>query len=210
MKKYKLILLRLLASCFPWLKVILNTRTTQTPIKLKHQINRIFDRKTKNTYWPIDSTSLINNPEYVLIGTDTAPGYMPGCYIQGKGGITIGDYTQIAPHVGLISVNHDLYDSRKHTQNIGFPSIKIGSYCWLGMNAVILPNVELGDFTIVAAGAVVTKSFPEGHCVIGGNPARKIKPLNRECCYRYQYTCNYLGFIPKSKFDAFRRKNLKI
>ena len=43
---------------------------------------------------------------------------------------------------------------------------------------MILPGVTLGDNTIVGAGAVVTKSFPEGHCVIAGNPARKIKDID--------------------------------
>jgi acetyltransferase-like isoleucine patch superfamily enzyme len=42
------------------------------------------------------------------------------------------------------------------------------------MNAVILPGVTLGDHTIVGAGSVVTHSFPEGHCTIAGNPAKKI------------------------------------
>lgn len=41
------------------------------------------------------------------------------------------------------------------------------------MNAVILPGVELGDYTTVGAGTVVTHSFA-GHCVIAGNPARVI------------------------------------
>ena len=47
-----------------------------------------------------------------------------------------------------------------------------------------IPDIErkaifhaLGDNTVVGAGAVVTRSFPEGHCVIGGNPARKIKDI---------------------------------
>jgi acetyltransferase-like isoleucine patch superfamily enzyme len=50
------------------------------------------------------------------------------------------------------------------------------------MGAIVLPSVKLGDFTIVGAGAVVTKSFPEGYCVIAGNPARIIKQLNKTEC----------------------------
>lgn len=56
----------------------------------------------------------------------------------------------------------------------------IGRNCWIGMNAVILPGVKLGDYTIVGAGAVVTHSFPEGYCVIGGVPAKKIKDLDKD------------------------------
>ena len=45
------------------------------------------------------------------------------------------------------------------------------------MNSIILPGVILGDNTVVAAGAVVTKSFPQGYIVIGGNPAKIIKVI---------------------------------
>ena len=46
------------------------------------------------------------------------------------------------------------------------------------MNSVILPEVTLGDYTIVGAGSIVTKSFTKGNCVIAGNPAKVIKELN--------------------------------
>jgi len=48
------------------------------------------------------------------------------------------------------------------------------------MNAVILPGVHLGDHTIVAAGSVVTKSFPQGNCILGGVPAKVVKELCTE------------------------------
>jgi len=45
------------------------------------------------------------------------------------------------------------------------------------MNAVILPGVVLGPKTSVGARRIVTKSFPNGSCVIAGNPAKIIKNL---------------------------------
>ena len=45
-----------------------------------------------------------------------------------------------------------------------------------------MPGVELGDWTIVGAGSVVTKSFKEGYCVIGGIPATIIKSLEKDRC----------------------------
>lgn len=50
-------------------------------------------------------------------------------------------------------------------------SITLAKRCWMGMNSIILSGVTLGDHTIVGAGSVVTKSFPEGECVIAGNTA---------------------------------------
>ena len=50
------------------------------------------------------------------------------------------------------------------------------------MNAVLLPGTTLGDHTVVGAGAVVTKSFPDGYVVIAGNPAKVIRTLNKADC----------------------------
>ena len=53
----------------------------------------------------------------------------------------------------------------------------IGDNCFLGMRSVIMPGVTLGKNCIVATGAVVTHSFPDG-CVLAGSPAKKICTLD--------------------------------
>ncbi|MFI5156975.1 MAG: acyltransferase, partial [Chitinophagales bacterium] len=98
------------------------------------------------------------------------------------------------------------YDSRK---NILKP-VSIGRYCWLGAGAKIMPGVVLGDWTIVGAGAVVTGSFPGGHCIIGGIPARIIKELEKDKCIPYNNRIAYNGYIRSDKFESFRKKNLTI
>lgn len=88
--------------------------------------------------------------------------------------IYIGKGSYIAQNVGIITANHDFENLEMHSEG---KDVHIGEKCWIGMNSVILPGVVLGDSIIVGAGSVVTKSFPEGHCVIVGNPAHKIKDL---------------------------------
>jgi acetyltransferase-like isoleucine patch superfamily enzyme len=160
----------------------------------------------KNAYWPVHWTSKVYDPEYIKVGVDAYPGIMNGCYIQGKGGISIGDYTQIAPNVIIVSANHDIYDTRLHIEK----SVTIGKYCWIGSGAKIMPGVELGDWTIVGAGAVVTKSFPAGYCVIGGVPAKGIKVLDKNKCIPFTNKILYNGYIRSDKFEAFRKKHLKV
>lgn len=93
-----------------------------------------------------------------------------GCYIQGGNGIYIGDNTIFAPNVQIISANHS---KENHTIWMESKGIVIGSNCWIGANAVILPGVELGDNVIVGAGSVVTKSFGSNSIIVGV-PAKKM------------------------------------
>lgn len=190
----------------PGLGAMYYTRGTQNPVTLKFLFWQKILRFNSKAYWPMHFTSIVNTPENVYAGVDVCPGYSPGCYIQGIGKIYLGDYTQIAPNVGIISANHDLYDSRKHV----IENVEIGKYCWIGMNSVILPGTTLGDFTIVAAGSVVTKSFPDGYCVIGGNPARLIKQLEKDKCTPFKNKYEYFGYIESSKFQKYRSKYLNV
>jgi len=96
-----------------------------------------------------------------------------GTYYQNiKGCITLGRGCYVAPNVGIITANHDPDDLSQHRPA---RNVTVGEDSWIGMNSVILPGVTLGPQTIVGAGAVVTKSFPQGHVVIAGNPAKLLK-----------------------------------
>ena len=97
-----------------------------------------------------------------------------GVYIQNFDHVHIGNNVRIAPNVVIVARNHNKYDISKYDE---WEDVYIDDDCWIGANAVILPSVHLGKNTIVGAGSVVTKSFPEGFCVIAGNPAKIIKKL---------------------------------
>ena len=146
-------------------------------------------------YWPREKTCLVTNPRKIYVGINSKIG-RPGTYISGAGGVWIGNYVRFGPNVGILSSNHDLYDRDK---NVSAP-VKIGDYCWIGMNSLVLAGVELGPSTIVGGGSVVTKSFPNGYCVIAGNPAKIIKYLDKEKVKLPAHP-EYFGYIPKEKFE---------
>lgn len=181
------------------------SRATQTPIPLRQFLAFRFGLR-RGIYWPIHNSSVVVDSMRIHIGVETSPGLMPGCYIQGTNGIEIGDYTQIASNVSIISANHALNDNRRH---VYCPPVQIGSHCWIGTHAVILPGVKLGNYTIVGAGSVVTKSFESGYQVLAGNPAKVIKVLNPEECLLHRSTQEFHGFVPAAEFSTFRKHHLK-
>lgn len=85
--------------------------------------------------------------------------------------ITVGDHCQITAGVKIVThgCGHVLRDKDPDFDTFG--KVIVGSWCYLGTNALIMPGVTIGDNVLVAAGSVVTKSVPSG-MVVGGNPAR--------------------------------------
>ena len=156
-------------------------------------------------YFPVHPTCTIANMRKIYVGINSTVA-RPGCYLQGAGTIRFGDYVQLAPNVGILSANHDLYDQRK----FNVAPIVIGDYSWIGMNSVVTAGVTLGPRTIVAAGAVVTKSFPDGYCVLAGVPAKVVKYLDKEKFVPWHYEQEFYGYIPKDKFESVRKKYIDI
>lgn len=121
--------------------------------------------------WPVHSTSRVFFADRIVVGMNSAPGMSQNNYIQGRNGIICGDNVKIGPGVGIISANHDSDNLGQWTCS---DPIVIGNNVWIGMNAVILPGVKIGDNVVIGAGSIVTKSIPP-NCIAGGNPCRIIR-----------------------------------
>jgi len=102
----------------------------------------------------------------------------PMCYLDAAGGISIGDNVSIAHASSVLSVNHTWDDPAlpiKYNPE-AFAKTVIGNDVWIGSGVRILAGVEIPARTVVAAGAVLSKS-PETNGVYGGVPARLIKAI---------------------------------
>lgn len=100
-------------------------------------------------------------------------------FVSAYGGLIIGSNVAIGHRCSILTTEHGFenpdvlivdHPIREHP-------VSIGDDVWIGANATILGGVTIGPRTIVAAGAVVSKSFPNGHVIVGGVPARVIKTL---------------------------------
>lgn len=66
-------------------------------------------------------------------------------------------------------------DTDEHSiSNVNTKPIKIGNHVWIGMKALILKGVTIGDNSVIAAGSVVNKDVPS-NCLVAGNPAKVIR-----------------------------------
>lgn len=176
-----------------FLRCVYETKGSSIEISISNLILQKIIGFNRFVPWPVHRSSRIFGLRWIKIGKNTAPGGSHGCYIFAKENspIEIGDYTIVAPNVCIAGFNHDIYDISIFQDGGG---VKIGRYCWLGMNSVVLPGVTIGDHTIVAAGCVVTKSFTEGYCILAGNPARKIRDLDKDKIIEKRHPFEYVGY----------------
>ena|ERR1039457_5834011 len=133
----------------------------------------------KHVPWPVSHSIAVDDPSGIIFDPDDMQNFLTfGCYFSNVNGgkIIIGKGTYIAPNVGIITTNHDLQDPARHAPP---QDVILGEKCWLGMNVIILPGVTLGQHTVVAAGSIVTKSFPDGWAVIAGIPAKILKKIEK-------------------------------
>lgn len=152
-------------------KVLLNQmNSSSNSEEITDVLSQIFNKKVQDVavFTPI----YINYGKNISIGKNVFINF--NCTFLDLGGITIEDDVLIGPKVSLVTENHPL--NPEHRNGLICKPILIKRNAWIGANTTILPGVTIGENSVVAAGAVVSKDVSD-NTVVGGVPAKIIKQI---------------------------------
>ncbi|MGI6664514.1 MAG: sugar O-acetyltransferase [Christensenellaceae bacterium] len=146
--------------------------TYRTPAEIREIFSKLIGKE-------VDAAFALFPPFYTDFGKNITLGKRvfinAGCKFQDQGGIFIGDDTLIGHNAVLATLNHDFAPTKRADMHPA--PIVIGKNVWLGANVTILPGVSIGDNSVVAAGAVVTKDIP-ANVIVGGLPAKVLREID--------------------------------
>lgn len=123
----------------------------------------------------MDRTVQIGGVDQLKLGRNVSINW--GSYISAEGGLVIGNDVSIGHRCSILTTEHGFMADDtpiKFQPVLKFP-VRIDDNVWLGANVTILGGVNLRSGTVVAAGAVVTRSFDEENIILAGVPARILK-----------------------------------
>ena len=158
------------------------TRKIEMELNTKyHTPEEIVEIMSRLTHKKVDPTFRLFPPFYADFGKNITFGknvfVNSCCHFQDQGGIKIGDGSFIGHNTVLATINHDL--NPRMNRKISYKPITIENNVWIGSNVTILQGVTVGEWSVVAAGAVVTKDVAP-FTVVGGIPAKFIKNVPRD------------------------------
>ncbi len=126
----------------------------------------------------IDPSTVVFPPFYTNFGRFIRLGknvfINHACSFLDIGGISVDDDVLIGPNVSLVTENHPTDPNDRKT--VLLKPIVIKRNAWIGAGATILPGVTIGENSVVAAGAVVSRNVP-ANTVVAGVPAKVVKSL---------------------------------
>lgn len=121
----------------------------------------------------------------VNIGKNVAlnDGITLACNVGYESYLSIEDRVAIGPNTIFIITsdpNHSfLHKMNDVSQLIKIGNIKVKNDAWIGAGCIILPDITIGEFSIIGAGSIITKDVPP-YTIVAGAPARIIRKLDKE------------------------------
>ncbi len=97
--------------------------------------------------------------------------------VNGNGTVNIGSDCDIAPEVTFQTRSHKIGSHSRRAGEGYNADITVSNGCWLGVRSTVLGGIKIGDGSVVAACACVTKNV-DSDTLIGGVPAKVIRNLS--------------------------------
>lgn len=118
--------------------------------------------------------------------------------------VTLGDNVYISLDAKFICHDGSVLPFRKDIPDLDITKrITIGNNVFIGLGALVLPGVIIGNDCIVGAYSVVTKDVPDG-MIVGGNPAKVIKKTS-EYLKKAQENSTHIGHLTgKEKVKKYK------
>ena len=159
-------------------KLVSQTIALSSALNSATDTNQIREQLSKIIGSSIDSSTIVFVPFHTNFGKHIRLGknvfINHGCSFLDLGGIIIEDDVLIGPKVNIITENHPIDPANR--KSLDLAKVVIKQNAWIGAGATVLPGVTIGQNSIVAAGAVVTKNVPD-NTIVGGIPAQFIKNI---------------------------------
>ena len=203
-------------------KIVIGENSQIGPFSLIHSKKIIIGNHCNIKPFCILNANIINFQNYVHIaplafiigplikGADLFIGnhsrVFPFCWLEPGEGIVIGNHVGIGGHTLIFT--HGVWPNYILGGPVSFGPVKIDDNVWLPWRVFVMPNVTIGQNSIIAANSTVTKSIPE-NCLAGGSPAKVLKekfilePSIKEKLARANIVLNEFGLFQKRVDDSF-------
>lgn len=109
------------------------------------------------------------------------------CYIDARGGVWVGHDVSVSREALLLTATHDP-DSPLFATTLA--PVRLEPRSWLGVRALVMPGVTIGEGAVVAAGAVVTADV-EPYTIVAGVPARPLRRRPQPLTYELDWRPNW-------------------
>jgi acetyltransferase-like isoleucine patch superfamily enzyme len=158
--------------------IVTCTMKLSAELNASADINQIRKLLSEITGIPLDASTTVLPPFHINLGVFTRIGknvfINHDCTFLDIGGIIIEDDVLIGPKVSVITESHPLDPSERKALLV--KPVVIKRNAWIGVGAIILPGVTVGENAVVAAGAVVSKDVP-ANTIVAGVPAKVVKTI---------------------------------